>query len=94
MIKTLELNIYPMTCNHLGEVKYQAAHDGLHLEQVHELIESKRLTDAELAAEMWHADGICVEYWHADRALHMEAWFRMKTIHRFATHPHYDGAES
>jgi hypothetical protein len=93
MSKPLELTIYPMTCNHLGEVKYQAAHDGLHLEQVHELIESKRLTDVELAAEFWkqEAQVTTVEAMGGTPIRNLAA---LKTIHRFATHPHYDEAES
>lgn len=54
----------------------------------------KRLTDAELAAEYWAACAV------VERAIHGGSGFviplarERNTMERFATHPHYDEAQS
>jgi len=103
-VKALELTVYPMTCNHFGEVKYQAAHDGLHLEQIDELGEHKRLSDAELAAEYYAQDSRRrheqwieavrgdEDYEGWERAAQSRMYEHLTMLHRFATLPHYDEA--
>lgn len=88
--RPLELRIYPPAPPEPEDnisLEWFAWHGDRSREQM--LCEWKRLTDAELAAELWRAyaangDG---DNELSDR---LDAWRQVEVWHRLATHPHYD----
>lgn len=55
------------------------------------LATDKRFTDAELAAEYWHAVGYYLERHGVESST--SALMQAHTLHRFACLPHYDDGE-
>lgn len=91
-MKPLELTIYPKSRGMFGP-QYDLP-DGRHMlarEGADVMSRHKRLTDAELAAEVWHSivrfNSLCPSPQAAEEAR------RNAVIDRFATLPHYDQQE-
>lgn len=97
MMRALELTRYPLWDDGDGNV-YADKDDRRHPTRVDFEVLRKRLNDAELAAEFWHAAQVAtyararidwgLDNWagiSADRAEDIE-----HILHRFAEHPHFD----
>lgn len=102
-MKALELIVYPQSgfgykvplrvwspasCDPEDDFQVSVSED-----DIQKRIESKRFTDAELAAEYWAPTWLTMPGadWDGDYAgTEAEMKRRMATLHRFATLPHYD----
>lgn len=94
MSKPLELTVYPPLERPKRGADIMAYRSQFIDEQL--VIQAKRFTDAELAAEYWeHRYGNEVASgWASDYAIIKQSRERLETIGRFATLPHYDEAQS
>lgn len=101
-MKALELTIYPKLERPVWGHQVEGYRKQVRAEI--ELQESKRLTDAELAAEYYAQDSKCRheqwietvrgddDYTDAERAGQSQMYERLTALHRFATLPDYDEA--
>ncbi|SEI45634.1 hypothetical protein SAMN04487917_101389 [Arthrobacter sp. yr096] len=90
MTKPLELTIYwPTSCGESCDCTEYVV-GGRPIPRFAVDIRAKRLTEHELAAEVWHS---IVKFYSKEPSVDaVEEACRNAVIERFATHPHYDEA--
>jgi hypothetical protein len=95
MRKPLELTVYPIWENGFGDF-YADKEDPLRPTRVDFEVFRKRLTETDLAAEYWQQ--VLIGSLHPTDSFHGHSGMkvrgvssaRIRTLHRFATLPHYD----